>query len=342
MKQVVFSFFWFFCCTFVFFAGPKSEAVRKKDIPFYWSAEKNGKKTHLLGTFYVGISLEEDVKCSEKISEQIKGSDLIFLETKPEPQNLTEEEKLIIYIGPREEREKVLDKLSKEEQEQIERRRKMAKRMVRATLPHHYKYEYEGRGNFRDFNGRAKEFFISYGANVTQWSYTDYFYFIFETAFFEAFLSSGIYMNEEIYNIAQTNNTRVQFLDDSLKVDSDLNEATEVSIIKWEVKIDRRYIENYADRYNQIVHAFEKDFSDGADIYKSGKEVVFKRFSGELSPEKTLERNTLWLKPFIAAHQNPEYSNIFLAAEAKHFLGPFNLIDLLRMEGFSLKRISCP
>lgn len=342
MKQIVFSFFWPFCCTCVFFAGSKSEAVRKKNIPFYWSAEKNGKKTHLLGTFYVGISLEEDVKCSEKILEQIEGSDLIFLETKPEPQNLTEEEKLIIYIGPWGEREKILDKLSEEEQERIKRRRKMAEKRVRTILPYHYKYRYEGRGNFHHFNGGAKSFFIRHGANVTQWNYTDYFYFIFETAFFEAFLSSGIYMNEEIYNIAQSNDTSVQFLDGSLKVDSDLNEATEVSIVKREVKIDRRYIENFVDKYSQIVHAFQRDFSEEADIYKLGKEVVFKRFSGELSPEKTLERNTLWLESFLAAHQNPEYSNIFLAAEAKHFLGPFNLIDLLKMEGFSLKHVPCP
>ena len=59
--------------------------------------------------------------------------------------------------------------------------------------------------------------------------------------------------------------------------------------------------------------------------------------------ENTLlkDRNEIWLEKFKAAQENPELDSLFLAAGAGHFIGPFNLIDMLIEEGFSIQQMDC-
>lgn len=55
----------------------------KKNPPFFWIAEKNGKKIYLLGTIHLNINYE-DLQCSHTISQYMEESSLGFVETNPE------------------------------------------------------------------------------------------------------------------------------------------------------------------------------------------------------------------------------------------------------------------
>ena len=50
-------------------------------------------------------------------------------------------------------------------------------------------------------------------------------------------------------------------------------------------------------------------------------------------------RNEKWAMQFKKAYKN--HDHIFIAAGTFHFIGPFNLIDMLRRDGFDIERISC-
>ena len=49
--------------------------------PFFWTVEKEGKISYLLGTYHIGVSVYE-LFCSEFILEKLRGSDLVFVESK--------------------------------------------------------------------------------------------------------------------------------------------------------------------------------------------------------------------------------------------------------------------
>ena len=50
-------------------------------------------------------------------------------------------------------------------------------------------------------------------------------------------------------------------------------------------------------------------------------------------------RNKKWLTQFKSVHKN--YTHIFVAAGNAHFVSPFNMIDMLREDGFDTERVSC-
>ena len=50
-------------------------------------------------------------------------------------------------------------------------------------------------------------------------------------------------------------------------------------------------------------------------------------------------RNEKWVDQFKEAHKS--YDRIFVAAGNLHFTGAFNLVDILRRDGFKIERVSC-
>lgn len=83
--------------------------------------------------------------------------------------------------------------------------------------------------------------------------------------------------------------------------------------------------------------------------YKSGEEPsapkglnkwLHNRYStGEFDQWALKHRNEKWATQFKKAHQN--HDRIFMAAGLYHFTRAFNLIDMLRRDGFDIERVSC-
>ena len=334
MKQVI-NCFWLTFCIFTFFMSSKN-AMAEKNIPFFWSVEKGGKKAHLLGT-YMGVSLKEDLECPNKILEQIENSDLIFMEERPELSVLSMEDKKAIYIGPKETQEELLNRFFPEIRRAVKNKKQQIRRLVKSLI--RYDFKYKDRDSFKDFTEESQEFLINHGADIQKENLVEYIYFTFEAAFFEASISLGGDMNEQTSKIAQSNQIPIEVLDDSFM---EINATTKVSQKRLPVTVSTGYIEkNYIRNYHRAVRDFRKALSDGVEQYKSSNEEFFEKFL-QLSPEMALERNQLWLQQFNKALTSQDYTNIFFTAEGSHFVGSFNLIDFLKEEGFSVNRVTCP
>ena len=52
------------------------------------------------------------------------------------------------------------------------------------------------------------------------------------------------------------------------------------------------------------------------------------------------KRNEIWLERIISAHQQEANKEMFIAAGLAHFTEDHNLLDMLKIEGFRIKRYS--
>ena len=153
MKKIVISLLCF--AFFPWYAGARVASFgdftffkdRETASPFAWSVKRDGKIHYFLGTVHVGISLERDVPCSDKILEQITNSDLVFLETRQKSNQLSREEMVTIFTGSREEREDILNRMSPEVRQELIQRAKVTKQMA-AIDPYPYRLVYEGNEGF--------------------------------------------------------------------------------------------------------------------------------------------------------------------------------------------------
>ena len=59
--------------------SPEIEKEPKSEKPYFWKVEKEEKVSYLLGTIHIVVSLYE-LPCSDIILEQLKDSDLVFVE----------------------------------------------------------------------------------------------------------------------------------------------------------------------------------------------------------------------------------------------------------------------
>ena len=131
----------------------------------------------------------------------------------------------------------------------------------------------------------------------------------------------SIAMDREIREIAQDQQIPVKALDEKRLVrDWDVYTAGHV---EW-------YVEEYPTWCNESIKA---DYSD----YKNGYMSPYMEDDETTGMYK--DRNEKWLPKFMSAHT--QYDRIFLIAGNDHFVAMDNLIDMLRLEGFSIERVFC-
>ena len=327
-----------FQLTFFVFASIAGAENVKLNSPFAWSVEKDGKTHYILGTLHGGVSLEKDVTCSDKIIEQIEKSDLVFLESSIISvfAQLSEEDRVALFTGSKEEREEVMNRFAPEIQQTIIERKQTAKQMIMKLFP--FQAIYEGNESFKDLSENTKEFLISHGAD-TQGNYGDYFYFIYEILYYKAFFAIDDGIDLQVAKIAQSNEIKIKALDDNSNITHDLRAENSKKPMAPVSRVD---IEVLVEIFNQIFENFKQSLLQKRQPYISGDREVFK--SIEIGSKKALlkNRNESWLKKFTEAHANPKHNSIFLAGGTSHFVGSFNLIDWLKEEGFSINPITCP
>ena len=337
MKRSIISLLQF--AVLVFSASARAES-EKLQFPFAWSVEKDGKTHHILGTIHVGVSLEKDVPCSDKIIKQIESSDLVFLESETLSAQLSRKDMIAFYTGSKEEREEVMSRFSPEvRQKIIERKKESDKKTIgRDLFP--FRFVYEGHEGFKDLNEKTKEFLVSHGADI-QGNYTDYLYFIYEILYNDAMFSIGEAIDLQVAGIALSNGIEMKALDDSSQVTQDL--VSEIGDSEKPIQpFSRVYMESLIEYYDQPLEQMKQSFLHLSQLYISGDVEAFK--SAKINYEETFlkKRNELWLRKFREAHESSEYESLFLAGGTRHFVGSFNLIDQLKEEGFSVHTITCP
>ena len=82
IKIILLTFMVFVVC------GSYAEQI---EHPYFWKVEKDGKTAYILGTMHVAIPIDE-LMCSETIRDQLKKSDLVFLEANPHSEDFIKAE----------------------------------------------------------------------------------------------------------------------------------------------------------------------------------------------------------------------------------------------------------
>ena len=303
--------------------------------PFVWLVEKGGKVSYFLGSTHLGVSLEE-MPCFDKVLVRIKNSDLLFLEAKNNSDfdRLSEEEQDKLFVGTKREREGILSRLSPETREQIRERRKLLDNFLKDSLPFDIQSSIDN--NFEKLSPRSQNFLIEYGADISG-DYTDFFHFIRLIVFYKASVLLPS-LDKQIVKLALPRSIEIKSLDDSKKINE--NFRPQPSSDKSIAVVDHTVIDEIVDKIDDLINQQAEQMLKEAQTYKMYDEDLFRRMEWSFS-EKTFfkNRNQLWLKKFVKVHG--KYDSIFLVAGIGHLLGPHNILDMLKEEGFSVERMTC-
>ncbi len=275
--------------------------------PFFWKVEKEGKTSYFLGTAHVLISIDE-LLCSKDVQHHLENSDFVFVEHN--------------YLLERSEKFDAAGKqlmLSKDGRE------------------------------FQALNEASQEFLRSKGISE-QLNLYGY--------------------NKVLHNLCRHGVPDVNdlILDSQIAYEAD---SRGIPIQELDISVGEHLLETKkqkAEAFNQLsdfqfqleigyLNGDIKMFSyncpfqwsvDQLANYKSGKITAndIEKHLSNLTAEKRneyilnlLERNTQWLVRFEKAHQTRD--RVFLAGGLVHFIGPVNLIDMLRKKDYTVESVTC-
>ena len=324
----------FLVFSFSFFCS--AQAVESKtSSPFVWLVKKGGKTSYFLGTVHVGVSLEE-IPCSNTILKKIQNSDLLFAEkANIELESLSREEQSKLFIGSREEKEEIMSRLSKESQEMVKKRKQSRANLFIDSLPH--QAQSLGNEDFENLSPERQSFLIEHGADIDG-NYVDFYHFIILFAYYKAFYSFPHHLDKEIKQIAISRSIEIKALDDDKKINEDFRSKT--SSNKPLFLVDRNIIEEAIRKIDYRIERYRQKVLKKSQMYKSYDANHFKVVGESLDKEIWLKnRNELWLQKFKEAQK--EYENIFLMAGLGHFVGAYNILDMLVEKGFSIESMTC-
>ena len=311
---------------------PLARASAPYGSGFFWQAKKEKKTFHILGTMHERLSLK-DFLCSFEIIEKIKTSDWLLTEMP-----FTDEMGKLM-ISPKKEREKILSQMPPEKREEIIKIKKRLTRQVQTV----FSPVYSGEGLFEDLNLKTQEFLISHGADIEGKNYADYYVSSLVIDLIKDMISKNN-IDKEVLNIALSHNVPFE----------KLAQVSSFSFLKKSaLKIDKLILDN-------LIIQLERPLKEVSSVATREDELVLEMhnqsdeakfadlFSKQLSnmplamkQQVTINRNLLWLKQFKQAYQNENISSVFIAGGLAHFIGPYNLIDSLKEEGFAIHRLAC-
>ena len=191
----------------------------------------------------------------------------------------------------------------------------------------------ENNQDFQSLNNDSKIFFSSRGISEGL-SYLGYIYTLNILCLEQAIGSGSISIDLQVKAIAELNNIPIEYLDEGMNT-----EAVSESLLDIYTFTNNEVANN--NLVNQEVLNFENcmlSYTQFLDQYKAGN-IAINSFSDETIDTVLLkDRNEKWLVKFKEAHT--QHNQIFLASGTAHFIGNFNLLDMLKKDGFSISRMN--
>lgn len=309
--------------------------------PFFWTLDKDGKRSYILGTIHQGIALEE-LQCSELISNRVKSADLVFTEVSPATMKRVAEEQEILFIT------ELAEELTHSGRD-FHNLSPSAQQFFRDKIDQGYNERWLYAPNFDwkelvekfSYNGLVRMIRIfcieEHGINSVPQSQ--------ESSF------SLVGLDVQIQQLAQDTQRTQRYLDnDEIRLSihkqrqeifrpkADL-ETVEETIKNYDKNCSREKFERQEEFRLNFIKKMEEDYKVGKltvmsllDLNGAGREQM--DFVNEVMLKS---RNEIWLTKIIKAFEN--HNSIFIAAGLLHWLGEYNLLDMLKEEGFSINRI---
>ena len=270
-----------------------------KPGPYFWQVQKDGRVSYFLGTYHVGVTLE-NLQCSEQIKMYLKQSDFLFTE--------------------------VADSNSKSDQK-FNRILQEYKRTVMSSK--------ENGQEFQSLNTDSQIFFRS--RNISEnLSYIGYIIVLDNLCRDQAFYATGagtVSLDAQFKAISQSENMQVGYLDANEDTDAVAEAYIGIRYSHWE------NVNN--EDVNEAVSGFEScifNTVNRINKYIEGDLTIFN--SKEYDRVLLRDRNVQWVAKFKEVHGSGRYDQIFLAGGTAHFIANFNVLDMLRKDGFSISRMN--
>lgn len=182
--------------------------------------------------------------------------------------------------------------------------------------------------DFRHLSPRSQQFLRQKGVVGSQWSYYALSHILAQLCLKEAFGEQALHisMDQQIESLAESLNIPLQALD-TLNLRHIMTENVDT----------KESIESRIESFHQC----PKGMWEAASLYKRADlEVDLNEDRDDKINQWIFKnRNESWLAQFLSAYHH--YESVFIAAGAGHFIYDFNLLDMLRQEGFHIERLSC-
>lgn len=193
--------------------------------------------------------------------------------------------------------------------------------------------------NNKDFNQLSPESqrFLERNGVRKDLSYTAMFFAISKLCIIGAIgeEAAQVRMDDQVEDTAMQLNIPLQGLD-TLELRKPLKEH----IMKKE------YIEQSIETFPQcpisiqyLIYSYKRGRSSPYEVRGLNRWLQNRYSRNENDKWLLKNRNEKWVDQFKEAHKN--HDRIFIAAGNFHFTGAFNLVDLLRRDGFKIERVSC-
>ncbi len=294
--------------------------------PYFWKVEKDGKTSHLLGVVHESILIDE-LPCSQKIQHSLKNSDLVFVE-----------------LDHRTERSRTA--IETQEQSMLSK---------------------DGR-EFQALSRKSQEFLRNRGVSE-QWNLHGYSVLLSNLCKYGVSRIDGLKLDEQITDVAYSKGTLVQELNNFHEIYDPVRreqkkKADFYNGLSGTESVFTEEINNLNDRINGFFRECPpKWLVDATEDYKSGRGIVDIAQASVMTFDsysylKLMERNIQWVNRFEEVYQSHE--RVFLAGGLTHFifnpfnslvknsaeretvvLNPFNVIDFLRIRGYTVERVVC-
>ena len=314
--------------------------------PFFWKAEKDGRVLHILGTVHVGVDFE-DLKCSEEISQSLVQANLVWTEfglhsnlnqsmqqtpvqnTQPNElmldssgdsfRNLNKESKDFFYDNVKNRREDLIDYFKSSNYLGL------LHAVNQLCLIKHVRFIYEWNQKNKiesmldvQIRKLAEDKGISQNYLDTQQGLDNL--ALSKIKFMRRFIEG------EGFSFKET-------------IERDIKSCTQENLEKSLEANDQvlvKVIENTLSGQDfDILELNVQNFKE-----QGWTENQIKKYSEFFYKNIIKERNENWLKKIASAHQEEENKSMFIAAGLAHFTGDDNVLDMLKGEGFTVKRYS--
>ena len=191
----------------------------------------------------------------------------------------------------------------------------------------------ENNQDFQSLNDNSKIFLSSRGVSE-EFSYLGYVYIMENLCRAQAIGSGSVSIDLQVKAIAKLNNIPIENLDE----DIDIKAVSDAQLSTYTYTYTNEAIDN--NLINRKVLEFEKCILSHIYLleqYKVGS-IEMNNLSDEFDKIILRDRNKQWFIKFKNAHKT--FDHIFLASGVGHFIGNFNLLDMLKKDGFSISRMN--
>ena len=330
--------------------------------PYFWTAMKDGKTHHLLGTIHKAVDIE-DLQCSEIITDRLQNSHLLFTEVNMDPSSLKAGVQKKLRSTPQrlnfKEEESAFWKSLTEQQKNIllekyteflrQKSQNLTVEKIRETL--------------KKLNRQQINYFLSASClNTKAPSISQV------EKFFLQSLDFQVYQLASQYSVDQTH---LETFEEQIEIQKSLYQSgqdilhlsfTEEVLQEGSLKRIENFdefcasIKNKREGVEQSIIKISKDYREGTlsmehlminmvhniltlfYVPDTERQKFVEVYKENFYQKMLKERHDKWIPQIIQSHQ--EYDGLFIATGVAHFIGKYNILNLLETEGFEVKRFS--